>query len=109
MCMKRFSKMVSVIVPTPAATVLRAANCACMSVGNAGYGAVRTSTDFSARPRMSTSTQLSPTPTLAPASSSLARTASRWSGRVFLMRTWPPVIAPATRYVPLSMRSGSTS
>ena len=47
MCMKRFSKMVSVIVPTPSATVLSAANCACMSVGNAGYGAVRTSTDFS--------------------------------------------------------------
>ena len=35
-CMKRFSKMVSVITPTPSATVLSAANCACMSVGNAG-------------------------------------------------------------------------
>src|ERR1700739_1557625 len=65
MCMKRFSKIVSVMVPTPSATVLSAANCACMSVGNAGYGAVRTSTDLSARPRMSTSTQFSPTPSVA--------------------------------------------
>ena len=44
MCMKRFSKIVSMMVPTPFATVLSAANCACMSVGNAGYGAVRMST-----------------------------------------------------------------
>ena len=43
--MKRFSKIVSMIVPTLDATVLSAANCACMSVGNAGYGAVRTSTE----------------------------------------------------------------
>src|SRR6266851_4783053 len=39
MCMKRFSKIVSMMVPTPLATVLSAANCACMSVGNAGDGA----------------------------------------------------------------------
>ena len=51
MCMKRFSKMVSMMVPTPSATVLSAANCACMSVGNAGYGAVRTSTDLRPRAR----------------------------------------------------------
>ncbi len=44
MCMKRFSKIVSMMVPTPLATVLSAANCACMSVGKAGYGAVRMST-----------------------------------------------------------------
>ena len=43
-CWKRFSKIVSVIVPVPSATALSAQNCACMSVGNAGYGAVRTST-----------------------------------------------------------------
>ncbi|KAG0931627.1 hypothetical protein G6F31_016736 [Rhizopus arrhizus] len=39
-CMKRFSKIVSLITPTPSATQLSAMNCACMSVGNAGYGAV---------------------------------------------------------------------
>ncbi len=97
MCMKRFSKMVSITVPTPSAIVFSAANCACMSVGNAGYGAVRTSTAFGRRPRMSTSIQVSPVSTLTPASSSFCSTASRCSGRVFLMRTWPPVIAPATR------------
>ena len=40
-------------------------------------------------PRMSTSIQLGPMPTLAPASMSLAVTASRCSGAVFLMRTKP--------------------
>ena len=87
--MKRFSKMVSTMVPTPSAIVLSAANCACMSVGNAGYGAVRTSTDFGRLPFMSTSIQLGPMPTFAPASRSFAVTASRCSGSVFLMRTMP--------------------
>ena len=36
MCMKRFSKIVSMIVPTPSATVFSAANWACMSVGKPG-------------------------------------------------------------------------
>ena len=61
MCMKRFSKIVSMMVPTPLATVLRAANCACMSVGKAGYGAVRMSTAVGPAPRMSTSIHESPT------------------------------------------------
>ena len=43
-CMKRFSKMVSVMTAVPFATVASAMNCACMSVANPGYGAVRTLT-----------------------------------------------------------------
>jgi hypothetical protein len=40
-CMKRFSKMVSVTCAVPSATQLSAMNCACMSVGKPGCGAVR--------------------------------------------------------------------
>ena len=54
-------------------------------------------TDFGRLPFMSTSIQLGPMPIFAPASISFAVTASRCSGAVFLMRTWPEVIAPATR------------
>src|ERR1051326_8203471 len=39
-CWKRFSKIVSVIVPTPSATQFTAITCACMSVGNPGCGIV---------------------------------------------------------------------
>ena len=97
MCMKRFSKMVSTMVPTPSAIVFSAANCACMSVGNAGYGAVRMSTDFGRLPFMSTSIQLGPMSTFTPASRNFAVTASRWPGSTFLARTSPEVMAPATR------------
>ena len=34
--MKRFSKMVSEMTPTPSATLMSTMNCACMSVGNPG-------------------------------------------------------------------------
>ena len=39
-CMKRFSKIVSVITEVPCACVARAMYCACMSVGNPGYSSV---------------------------------------------------------------------
>ncbi len=39
-CMKRFSKMFSVIVAVPSAIVSSAISCACMSVGKPGCGAV---------------------------------------------------------------------
>ena len=39
-CIMRFSKIVSVTTDVPAARVASAIICACMSVGNAGYGAV---------------------------------------------------------------------
>ena len=35
-CMKRFSKIVSVIIAAPSATDISAMNCACMSVGKPG-------------------------------------------------------------------------
>ncbi len=105
-CWKRFSNTVSVTVPTPLATAFRAQNCACMSVGNAGYGIVRISTARGRRPPMPSSIQSGPVRMSAPASRSLIRTASRDSGSARLSRTEPPVIAAATRYVPVSMRSG---
>ena len=43
-CMKRFSKMVSVIIEAPSATVISAMNCACRSVAKPGKGSVITST-----------------------------------------------------------------
>ena len=58
---------------------------------------------------MSSSIQSSPVLMCAPASSSLASTASSVSARAPRARTLPPVIAAATRKVPVSMRSGSTS
>ena len=41
--MKRFSKIVSVIVDVPRACVISAMNCACMSVAKPGYSSVVTS------------------------------------------------------------------
>src|ERR1700722_2978985 len=43
-CMKRFSKMVSVIIAAPSAVLISAMSCACRSVGNPGKGSVVTST-----------------------------------------------------------------
>ena len=40
-CIMRFSKIVSVMTEVPSATLASAIICACMSVGNAGNGAVR--------------------------------------------------------------------
>ena len=45
--MKRFSKIVSVMTEVPSACVSIAIICACKSVGNPGYGSVRSSTDLS--------------------------------------------------------------
>ena len=79
-CMKRFSKMVSVITPVPSATQFKVTNCACISVGNAGCGAVLTRTACGLRPSMSSSIQSSPVVILAPACSNLSSTASNVSG-----------------------------
>ena len=81
-CMKRFSKTVSVTMPTPSAMLFRAQNWACMSVGKAGWGAVWMSTARGRRPCMSSSIQSAPTSIWAPASRSFCSTASRQSGRV---------------------------
>ena len=84
-------------------------NCACMSVGNAGYGAVVRLTAFGRLPCMSRVMVSSVVSIFAPASTSLDSTASMVFGRARLTVTLPPVIAAATRKVPVSMRSGSTS
>ena len=60
---------------------VQAQNCACMSVGKPGYGAVLMSTACGRRPRMSSSTQSAPRAMVAPASASFCSTASRCSGR----------------------------
>lgn len=108
-CMKRFSKIVSLITPTPSATQLSAMNCACISVGNAGYGAVVRLTARGRLPCMSRVTLSAVVVIVAPASVSLSSTASRVSGRARRTVTLPPVIAAATKKVPVSMRSGSTA
>ncbi len=106
-CMKRFSKIVSVTVDVPSATQFRVMNCACMSVGNAGYGAVRRPT-ARGRPRMRRRMRSSSVSISAPASRSFASTASSVSGRAPVNVTSPPVAAAATRNVPVSIRSGIT-
>ena len=75
-CMKRFSKIVSVIIAAPSATHISAMNCACRSVGKPGKGSVITSTPCSspfAHPAMKPSA-LSASST--PASRSLSRGAA---------------------------------
>ena len=95
--MKRFSKIVSRMVAAPRATELSAVNCACMSVGNAGNGAVATSTAASRRAPASTPIQSGPVVTSVPASASLSSTVRSWSGRASMTLIRPPVMAAATR------------
>ena len=45
-CIKRFSKIVSVITERPSACVISAMYCACISVGKRGCGSVVTSRAF---------------------------------------------------------------
>ena len=96
-CIKRFSKIVSVTFATPTATLFSAINCACISVGKAGCGAVRILTAFNF-PSLFTvmvfSTLL--TFTSAPASRNFSITASNKSARALCSLTSPPVIAAAT-------------
>ncbi len=75
-CMKRFSKIVSLITALPSAMQFTAINCACMSVGNAGYSLVRKPTALS-RPSARTRIQSLPASISAPASRSLSISASR--------------------------------
>ncbi len=107
--MKRFSKIVSVIMPVPFATRLSSENCACISVGKPGCGAVRIFTAVSSRSVISRLIQSSPLSTNAPASSSFASTASISSGLVLRQTILPPETAAATRKVPVSIRSATTS
>ncbi len=67
---------------------------------------VWTLTAFGRLPCMSSSMKSSPVRMSAPACCSLTSTASSRPGSVCVTRTWPRVIAAATRKVPVSMRSG---
>ena len=88
---------VSVITPVPSATVFMAVNWACMSVGNAGYGAVFSDTALGRSPCMSSSIQFSPWVMSAPASPSFCSTASSRVGSVSLTLMRPRVAAAAIR------------
>ena len=103
--MKRFSKMVSVITLVPSARPSSVIIWACMSVAKPGNGLVTTSVGRG-RPSRWTRMRSVPTSSRAPAASSLSSTAARWSGTTSRTVTSPPVIAPATRNVPASTRSG---
>ncbi len=107
-CMKRFSKIVSTTCAVPLAIVFSAMNCACMSVGNAGYSEVRMVT-AEGRRSIVTRSQSPPSTIVTPASRSLSITASRMDGRTPVSVTSPPAAATAHRNVPASMRSGITA
>ena len=66
-CMKRFSKMVSLMRETPFARVISAMNCACRSVGKPGNGAVAMSTALMPAPLRLTRTPRLSLLTVAPA------------------------------------------
>ena len=96
-CINRFSKMVSVTFATPSETQFIAINCACISVGKAGCGAVRIFTAFNLPLLFIVivfSTLL--TFTSAPASRNFSITASSKSARALCNFTSPPAIAAAT-------------
>ena len=110
-----FSKIVSVMAEDPSACVIRAMYCACISVGKPGYSCVVISEARKASPACTSSTFASePWPeieggflTRTPTSANLAMTAESWLGSLQLLSVRrPPVIAAATRNVPVSMRSG---
>ena len=105
-CMKRFSNTVSTTLDVPLAWVISAMNWACMSVGNPGCSLVVMSTAVrSVQPSIS-SVLASGEPMLQPAARIRSITRSRCSRRAPRMVSRPAVSAPATRYVPVSMRSG---
>src|SRR5579885_1271047 len=105
-CIKRFSKMFSVMTEVPSACVASAIYCACMSVGKPGYSSVEISAAFRFPSLRTRIWSLLSTSMRAPASSSLLITAPRCAGLQFETQRSPPVIAPAIRKVPASMRSG---
>ena len=104
-CINRFSKIVSVIVALPLAMAFRTINCACISVGKAGYSEVVKLTGLG-RPAMLAAIQSGPISIFKPASLSLANKASKLSGRHCFTKISPPVTATAHKNVPASMRSG---
>ena len=108
-CMNRFSKIVSVMTEVPSACVSIAIICACKSVGNPGYGSVRSSTEWSRPLPRATRRPLPIDSTTMPASRNFVATASRCAIGALVIVTSPPVIAAAAIIDPASIRSGITS
>src|SRR5579883_1949694 len=104
-CMKRFSKMFSVMTEVPSAWVATTMYCACMSVGKPGYSSVFMS---AAQSGLSPITRMESWEwaVFTPASWSFCSTAPRWAGSQPVILTSPPVRAAAVMKVPASMRSG---
>ncbi len=105
-CMKRFSKIFSVITDVPSACVARAMNCACMSVGKPGYSSVLISTALRDWLLAVTRTVSCDSWIFTPTSCSFCSSAPRWRGSHPETIRSPPVSAPAMMKVPASMRSG---
>ena len=101
----RFSKIVSVMTDVPSATVFNASNCACMSVGNPGYGAVLRWVERSGPSRRMRRWSWRAS-IVAPASASLSITDDSVVGSAPVSVTSPPVAVAAARKVPVSIRSG---
>ena len=93
----------------PCACVMRARNCACRSVGKPGCGAVAMSAAASGPRR---GTRIASAAGLDLGARAAEGVEERRRGRAARARvtvTSPPVIAPAARYVPASIRSGTTA
>ena len=95
-CMKRFSKIVSVIRDLPLAIVISPMNCACRSVGKPGNGSVVTSTGAMPAPlRLTRMPEL--IGVISGAGAARSRRARSAAGPAWRLRavTSPPVIATA--------------
>ena len=95
------------MVLMPAACVISAMYCACMSVGKPGWGSVVTLEACSVRGAR-TRRLSGPSSMRTPVSRSLSMTARRCAGRQLRISTSPPAMAQAAMKVPVSMRSGIT-
>ena len=106
-CIKRFSKIFSMMVLVPSARQQTAISCACISVGKPGCTWVRISTAFG-RPFMTARIQSSPVVMTAPIASNFLSTGCKNSADVFLVSTSPSLINAPARYEPVSIRSAMT-
>ena len=100
--LKRFSKILSVIVLVPLQSASVTPICGCISVGNPGYGSVFTCV-LVRSPLDTTRTASSNSSTSQPISSSLAIVASKCFGMTFNTVTSPLVAAAANINVPASI------
>ena len=93
--MKRFSKIVSVIIAAPVEVHIRAMNWACRSVGKPGNGSVITSVPATSPLARSTDSPRAVSAIATPAWPSTSATAPTSARRAPTSSTRPPVIAAA--------------